>query len=186
MMKKYRKRTGGFTFVEIMIVLAVFIVIGGSLAYILSSGEEAWYMSDAGIVASQEGRRAMSAVIREIRQSSPSVITNCPADGLWRLAQINFSIPFDIDNDGDVIDLSETIEWNPVTYVATGQAQLERQDGNTNTVLCNNLMRVYFRRQAAAPDVVEVALWTAKWTRHRSEFGWMAAQVFSCNIKMRN
>jgi hypothetical protein len=55
MMKKYRKRTGGFTFVEIMIVLAVFIVIGGSLAYILSSGEEAWYMSDAGFAGRQKG-----------------------------------------------------------------------------------------------------------------------------------
>lgn len=186
MIKKYRKKTDGFTLVEMMIVIAVFIIIGGSLAYILSSGEGAWYMSDARIVASQECRRAMSAVIREIRQSSPSVITNCPADGLWRLAQINFSIPVDIDNDGDVIDLSENIEWSPVTYVTTAQAQFERQDGNANTVLCNNVMRVYFRRQAATPDVVEVALWTIKWTRYKSGWGWMATQVFSCNIKMRN
>ncbi len=182
----HRKAKKGFTFIEMMIVLAVFIVIGGSLSYILSSGEGAWYMSDARIVASQEGRRAMSAVIREIRQSGPSVITNCPADSLWRLAQINFSIPVDIDNDGDVIDISDDIEWSPVTFVTTGQAQLERQDGNANTVLCNNVMRVYFRRQAATPDVVEVVLWTIKWTRYRSGWGWMATQVFNCNIKMRN
>lgn len=186
MIKKYRKKTTGFTFIEMMIVLAVFIIVGESLAFILSSGEGAWFMSDARIVASQECRRAMSSVIREIRQSSPSVITNCPADGIWRLAQINFSIPADIDNDGDVVDISDAIEWSPVTFVTTGQAQLERQDGNANTVLCNNVMRVYFRRQAATPDVVEVALWTIKWTRYRSGFGWSASQVYSCNIKMRN
>ncbi len=186
MTKKYCKKKNGLTLIEMMIVLVIFVLIGEAIAYILSSGEGAWYMSDAKIVATQEGRRAMSAVIREIRQSAPAEITNCPADGQWYLAQINFAIPVDLDGDGDVLDASENIEWSAVSYSTTAQLQIQRQSGGTNSILCNNLLNVYFRRQAATPDVLEVALWTQKWTAYKAAQGWTASEVFTCNIKMRN
>jgi prepilin-type N-terminal cleavage/methylation domain-containing protein len=183
---RYRRNIHGVTLIEMMIVLVIFVLIGEAIAYILSSGEGAWYTSDARLVATQENRRAMSAVIRELRQSAPDEIFNCPADGQWYMTQINYSVPTDVDGDGDVLDALENIEWQPVSVQTTAQAQLTRQSGGVNTVLCNNIMRIYFRRQAATPDSVDVVLWTLKWTRYRSGWGWSASQIFSCNIKMRN
>lgn len=186
MTKKYRKKNNGFTLIEMMIVLVTFVLIGEAIAYILSSSEGTWYMSDAKIVATQEARRAMSAVIREVRQSASDVIANCPADGIWHAAQLNFNIPADTDGDGDVLDAMENIEWNAVSYSTTAQSQIQRQSGGANSILCNNLLNVYFRRQAATPDVLEVALWTRKWTAYKAAQGWTASEVFTCNIKLRN
>lgn len=186
MIIRRKKKFAGVTLIEMMIVLVIFVLIGESIAYILSSGEGAWYMSDAKIVATQEGRRAMSAVIREVRQSASDVIANCPADGIWRAAQLNFNIPADTDGDGDVLDAVENIEWSVVSYSTTAQSQIQRQSGGANSILCNNLLNVYFRRQAATPDVLEVALWTQKWTAYKAAQGWTASEVFTCNIKMRN
>lgn len=177
----HRKKRHGFSLVEVMVVIAIFSVIGGAIMSFLLIGGASWHSGDAQVQASEEVRKGMSAMVRELRQTRTSTITGVPADGLY-YNSIIFRIPSDIDGDGDVITSTGSVEWsNPIQY-SLNNGQLLRTISGTTTVLANNIMELQFRREEMVPDVLEISLRAQKTTLE----GRVIQMNLKCKIKMRN
>lgn len=152
----YRKERflTGFTLVEIMIVFAIFSIIGAAIFATLTMGRKSWHTGDVQVEMQQEVRKAMNSMVKELRQSGPAVIVGVPADGAPYSA-ITFQIPEDTDNDGDVIDGSGNIEWgSQITYSLgglNGEQLLRIQSGDR--VLANNIQSLQFTRSGFGEEI---------------------------------
>lgn len=180
MRNKYSQKIKGLTLIETMVVIAIIGILSSSIIGVLLIGESSWHSGEAQIQVSQEGRRGLSSMVRELRQTRSSTITTVPADDNY-YNSIAFSIPSDTDGDGDAIDPSGNIEWSvPIRY-SLNNNQLLRTSGAT-TVLANNVSALQFRRQSISPDILEISLQTQKTTTEQR----VIRLSLTSKIKMRN
>ena len=66
----------GLSLVELMVTVAITVIIGGILARFLIIGGAAWHSGDAEIQATQEARKGMVSMARELRQSTSGTLTD--------------------------------------------------------------------------------------------------------------
>lgn len=59
----------GFTLVEIIIVSALFLILGGGLLTAFLTGQTSYLSADAYVHVQQEARRALDAMVRELREA---------------------------------------------------------------------------------------------------------------------
>jgi type II secretory pathway pseudopilin PulG len=97
----------GFTLFEIVIVIILFLIISLALFGILSAGRESWYTASAQIELQQEARRAMDAVVKQLRETGSTHVSITGGDNNI----ITFQIPVDVNGDGDILDSNGNIEW---------------------------------------------------------------------------
>lgn len=154
----------GFTLIELMVVIFIFLIISAAVYGILTIGRQSWYIGSTQVELQQEVRRGMDRMIRELRQSGQNTIVDVPADDS-SYSTITFQIPEDTDGDGDVIDDGGNIEWgSQITYSLGGlnNQQLLRSSGGTSTVLANNVINLQFKRSSTTPNILEISLQAEK------------------------
>jgi prepilin-type N-terminal cleavage/methylation domain-containing protein len=79
----------GFSFIEIMIVIFIFSLIGGGVFQIFSLGQKV-YMTESALLDLQSySRNAMDRMVREIRAASSVTVTNVSSD----VDSITFTTP---------------------------------------------------------------------------------------------
>ena len=61
----------GFTLVEMLVVLFIFSFLFAALLVILTNSDRSWRIGQNKLIEQQEARRAMSSMVRLLRQSSP-------------------------------------------------------------------------------------------------------------------
>lgn len=65
----------GFTFIELLIVMVIFMVISAALFAIFLTGRKTYLSTSAYIQVQQESRRAFDPIVRELRESRISAAT---------------------------------------------------------------------------------------------------------------
>lgn len=174
----------GFTLVEVMIVLAIFSIVGGAIFATLAIGRTSWQSGNVQVEVQQESRRGINRMVKELRQSGSATIVGVPADGEYHNS-IAFQMPEDIDGDGDVVDANGNIEWgSQITYSMGGLdgKQLLRSKGGQVEVLANNITNFQFRRQATTPSIIEITLQSQKTTIQ----GQLIGTTLSTQVRLRN
>ena len=80
--KRLAPHSGGFTFVELLIVgLVVVVVVNGMAWALASSGRMTWMRTDSKTASLIAAQRALDRVSEELRQASQATVT-CTADQL--------------------------------------------------------------------------------------------------------
>ena len=118
MSPRIRKRSA-FTLVELMIVIALFLVLTGVLAQVLLVGFNVLGSENNRANLRQEANLAMERIVRELSQTTS--ITDANEDG----------IEFVVDLDGDEVNETVTFDANAATLNRTEDASVVKLAGNT-------------------------------------------------------
>lgn len=107
-----RKSVQGVTVLEIMVVIAIFIIIIGASYALMSSGRMGWYVGDTKIELQEDTRRAMDVIVSEL---SGSVFTrvNISAGG----DSITFQTPVDENGSGSREDTDNPLDGQNDFYL---------------------------------------------------------------------
>lgn len=174
---KYNKI--GFTLVEIMLVSVLLAIMLGSIYTVLNTGRLSMSAGETQLTIQQESRRGLNAMIKELRQTSPSNITDVPADGL-EYNSITFQIPSNISVNGTA--WSSSIQYS---LGGLNGAQLISTQSGSQRVLANYITSVIFTRDAMAADLLSVQVTARKNTFSGFSSGQSNITLFS-KIKLRN
>lgn len=152
-------RCKGFSLTELMVVVAVATVLMGAAYGVFAICRISWESGQAQVDLEQDVRRGMLRIVWDLQQSGSSQIQGVPADG-QAYPSITLAIPSQVAADG-------TIVWGPAfTYALGGNGGTQLLRGAT--VVANHMQALTFRRQAAAPLVMEVSLTAQKTTVQRA------------------
>ncbi len=157
------RKDKSFTLVELMVVLAIFVVVFGIILALLSIGQASWQSASSKIIVTQELRRGMEYMVRELSQAGNSTIS-LAIGGTSN--SISFKMPQDLDGDGTILFSNNVLEGlrppDPfVTYALTYDAslgfnQLTRTMGASSSVLANYLTALQFNRNSSTPNIIEI------------------------------
>lgn len=153
------------TLVEVLIATAIVGGVALFLAAAIRIGFQSWQVRENMMSVSFELRRGINEMSRELAecQATSLQLTNgqpFPADGVWYNG-LGFQVPEDLDGDGTVLDAQGSPEWGPQIQYARGGlggTQLVRTQGGQVRVMANGVTNLQFRRQAAAPLILEIFL----------------------------
>ncbi|MFH1782841.1 MAG: prepilin-type N-terminal cleavage/methylation domain-containing protein [Candidatus Omnitrophota bacterium] len=166
----------GFTLLELMIVLAIFTVIMGSIFTALSIGKNSFYTGSVQVEMQQEARKGLDRMVKELRQTNNFVIPSLPADDIF-YNTITFRLP--------VTDVNGYTNWtSDVTYSLGGLngTQLLRMTVNGTEILANNINSIQFRRTTSTPNVIDIRIQAVKNTL----IGHTIQAPLNCQVNMRN
>jgi hypothetical protein len=165
-----------------MVTLLIFSIIFAALFRVLSAGRTTWYLGDVEVELSQEIRRALIPMEKELRQSGSSVVSGVPSDGNY-YTSITFKIPEDIDGDGDVVTGTGGIEWsNAITYLRNSSNQIIRSTTSGATVLANHISSLQFKRTLGEADLIWIYITAQKTTTNNRTI----QVTINSEVKMRN
>ncbi|MBI3615497.1 MAG: type II secretion system protein [Candidatus Omnitrophica bacterium] len=156
-----RRKRDGFTFIEILVSMAIIAIISGVVVGILSSSQRTWQVEQARMTTSTELRRAIDSLSRELISTQLADLTEIPVGAAWYSGNLIFRIPQDGPDAGTTVlnDATGLIEWStPITYSLGGNGgnQILRSQNGVDQVLANGVTALQFRRQAATPSVIEI------------------------------
>jgi prepilin-type N-terminal cleavage/methylation domain-containing protein len=152
--KKYRMSLKGFSLVEIIVVLFIFLLILGAIFGLMSVGRKSWYIGNTQVQVQQEARRAVEKMAKELRQSATSKV-DISADDLWHNT-VTFQVAQGLDGAG-AIQWSDSIQYS----LNNGQVIRNSTDGEA-PVLANNALSLGFRRPSTAPNIIQINVETSK------------------------
>lgn len=145
------KLAGGFTLVETMVVVFIFLVIISAVFTVLGAGRNTWLSGTTYIEVGQELRKAKEWIMKELEQGRyfTVAITNGNI--------IDFQIPLNIAENG-------SITWQAIRYSigGLGNRQLLRTVGAEVRVLANNIDSVTFVIDGGNPRLINVAITASK------------------------
>lgn len=130
--KKTREKGGkgtlGFTLGEVIIAVAFFSLLSFALFAVLMSANNIFRMQALNASANQSGMQLIRSIARELAESSPIadqshfILAAADADGN---NSVQFQVPVDWDNDGDVVQnsLTQTTEWGAYRVVREPEQQ---------------------------------------------------------------
>ncbi len=130
-----REEKGGFTLVEMMLSIAVFLIVAAGVYTALSTGRTTWLDSDASIELQQNLRLTLEKITRELHESGFDKF------GIWQVTigdgtgtngtdTLRFSIPIICHSGDNVIDSNGDIAyWGaPLTWGCTTSGCMDADD----------------------------------------------------------
>jgi type II secretory pathway component PulJ len=144
--QKTWKRALGFTLAEAVMAASFFSLLFFALFAVIMSANNIFRMQALNASANQSGMQLIRSIAREIAESSPAadqshfVLSPPDADNNSR---VQFQVPVDWDNDGDVVQgtLTQTVEWGAYRFVREPQQQSWLDGWVQYRVLNNQLLR---------------------------------------------
>ena len=143
--EKMVRAENGMTLLEVMVVVAILTVVMGVLFGLSTSMGDTAGVQGARITTSDEARRAVISVTRDLRQAGNSSVTGLPG------AAITYRVAVDTDGNGSAVDVGSTIELSGIRTIerdltdANGDgirgSQLVMKTGGVTQVLANNLLQ---------------------------------------------
>jgi len=170
---KKEKIARGFTFIELMVAIAIFLVVSGGIFTSFNAGIAIWENTNAFVDTATEARRAVDKAAWDLRQTNAGQIGGVPADGNWYNG-ITFRIPNSITSNGIVV-WSANIAYN---VGGLNNAQLLR----SNQVVANNILSIRFRRSAVTPNIIDINVQSQKNTVR----GYTVSAQASAQVRLRN
>ena len=126
-------RRGGFTFVEAIIVVALFLVLGATLLVLLMGGQTSYLAADTYLQVQQEARKALDAFGHDMREAvnvscdfstCTSNCGNCSSTA----NRINFQLLRYNDTNGQVTPGSEVADGEFIHYMLLVTTNPSRRD----------------------------------------------------------
>lgn len=115
-MSRGSARATGFTLTEMIIVSALAMILGGALITIFLTGQASYLSADSYIQVHQEARRALDAMVRELREAKVPGVTFAAAPAL------NFQIALGFDLNGTYAACPDNeVCWGAVDSTGTLQ-----------------------------------------------------------------
>lgn len=167
----------GISLVEVLVTLAIFSMMSASLYAAMSVGQNSWETNRVHIELQQEMRKAMEAMINDLRQASNSSIINVPADNQW-YPTITFRKPTGVTS-GSIVWDANTLQF---VKGGTDSDQLLRVYNGTTKIMCQYLDSMQFRRQSMSSNTLEVVLRAEDTTTKGVVIGY----DLSFNVELRN
>ncbi|MBI4313224.1 MAG: prepilin-type N-terminal cleavage/methylation domain-containing protein [Candidatus Omnitrophica bacterium] len=174
------KRNSGFSLVEMVIVAAIFALMMGVVFASATAGSKSMDIHQARISATQEARRGLDEMARELIRAPTAEIadetgeTAWPAAGEW--TGIQFRYPEGVDDDGEVDDWSAVI-----TYSLDGDQLMRTDDAGSSRVLANGVTD-FVIQQGDTQDEIWIQLTTEKTSRSNH----VMQQPLQMRIRVRN
>jgi prepilin-type N-terminal cleavage/methylation domain-containing protein len=164
----------GFTLAELMVVLAIFLMMSGGIFQMTVAAQNIWNENKAKIEVQQNLRKAMEAIVNDIRQTGSITITDATAlDTSY--STLTFKKPSTITG-GNIV-------WNSFTTKyqldAAGQ-QLQKVENAATTTVATKITAITFSRPST--NAVHVALSA----QAVSSGGRTAQRSITFDVQMRN
>jgi len=131
------KHNPGFSLIEMMITIAIFLIISSATFLTLATGRTFWYSGKTQLGIAREARQGLNYMAAELRQAKADTVVPVAGDSI----NISFKIP--TDSSGTLLALiSYSLDVN--------SKQLRRQPskvvGRPYDVLANNITGLNFQR----------------------------------------
>ncbi len=141
----------GFTLLELMVVIAIFLIITSCIFAVLITGKRAWNISETQVDINSEARKALQRMTQELSLTSPSrfTITSISADE----DNLTFQTPSSY--------AARIVVWGDQIQYSLGGINAEQfLRTNLNTleveVLSNNVTRLLFNNPSA--DLLSITM----------------------------
>jgi Tfp pilus assembly protein PilW len=151
MTKHLLSSRAGFTLVEAMMAIVLFVMLFGATILVYISGTESWNANETALQVRQDLRRAITRISEDLRKAGTSSIVNVAAGG-GPQATITFRTVTGI--------ASGVATWssNTTTYSVSGGHLLKQVGLGTPTTAATNISSVSFERESSTPDIVDVTI----------------------------
>lgn len=170
----------GFTLIEVLFSIGIFLMLMLAVFAIMGAGRGAWFTGDVSVALRQEMLKTFMRMESELKETRPSQI-NLAAGGIS--TSLTFKIPQDNDGDGTVLDSLGRVEWSGnITYALNGANQITRTASGVTSVLATKILSLAFRRPASPLNLLEIDV-TAQKQAATGRTAQDSEQIF---IKMRN
>lgn len=198
---QYRIKAGGFTLLEVLVVVGIFTLIIGTSFTLLSSSRLSTDITEAQIQVAEHARLAMDRITKELRLSHFSRV-RISGNLKFTAAEtnpgsvINFQIPVGSYDDQLALDPNNALQWgcaaNPGHYLAysvDGNHQLLRtaytdQAGSnpTSQIIAQNIASVSFSRTSTSSNLISITLVAQRQTAA----GLLISHTLGSNVSLRN
>ena len=108
----------GFSYVELMVTIAIISLMAAGGYAALSAGESSWFTAEASIQVQENLRKSLDQMTMELRESKFSQVTVLDGAGVNSTDIVRFSIPVIchtgdnlLDVSGDVAHWGATLRW---------------------------------------------------------------------------
>lgn len=171
-----RKRNTGFTLIETLLSVVIFVVLSLLMAQFFIQASDVWQSTTYDTELRSLGRSAMDFMSNELHYATRSYSGfpsgNLTIPGAPNNHNVTFYLPRDIDGNGLIINATGATEWDlshPVQYeYVSADKELRRVANSTSTIVCSNVESVAFEDHSINPalynDEVRVLLTLQKMT----------------------
>jgi prepilin-type N-terminal cleavage/methylation domain-containing protein len=154
MIQYQRLNHHGFTIVEVMMTVFIFVAVAGACYFSLNSGMRNWKVNNARLELQQELRKAMDWMTEDLRHSgTSSSVMNVPADDAW-YTSATFRRATGVSG-GSIVWSTDTYQY---VLGGTGNTTLQRIVGANTQVVATNVQSLQIRRLSVSPEIVEVRM----------------------------
>lgn len=148
MHKTSTKSIGGWTLIELMVVIVILTVLSIAIFATYTAGVDTWNRRSVYATIQADARRALEGMTREIHQAS-------------------FNSPYGINANGSSLEfevLQSDSSWSHIRYYLGGAngTTLMRNEGGSVTVLANNILGLTFTWNSQDPRVIDINIQVAK------------------------
>lgn len=182
MLKKRGNSVTGFTFVEIILAVSIFLVLIVSLYGVMETGRGSWFRASTAVELRQEIIRALTRMESELKEVRPGLISLAAGDTSSSLV---FKLPQDIDNDGTILSVSlGQVEWsNNITYALNGANEITRTvQGDPAFIIAKDIVSLEFTRPVGQDRILEILITARKTSVLRNT----VEDTGGIEVKMRN
>jgi len=170
----------GFTLVEILIAVSIFLILIFALFAVMDVGRGIWFTGDVSVELRQEIIKAFMTMEKELKETRPAQISLTSGSSS---SSLTFKIPQDNDGDGTILNSAGNIEWSgDITYTLNANNQITRVASGVTTIIANNILTLLFTRPSSPDDLLRIDI-TARKVSAIGRVGQDSGQII---IKMRN
>ncbi len=175
-----RRGMKGFTLMEIIFAVAIFLLLILAIFAVMGVGRGAWFTGDVSVQLRQEIIRAFTTMERELKETRPAEISLTIGTSS---SSLTFKIPQDNNNDGTILDSFGNIEWSGnITYALNGANEITRTASDLTSVLAHNIVNLQFSRPTSPVNLLQIDITAQK----VSVQGRTVQDTGQITIKMRN
>jgi prepilin-type N-terminal cleavage/methylation domain-containing protein len=172
------KNRKGFTFIEVLISIGIFAALVGGIFSVMEASRRAWFIGDASVELRQEIIKAFICMEPELQKTTPGQISITVGNND---SSLTFKIPQAIN--GSIVNAGGNITWSgTITYALNATNRIVRTNGNSTSVLANNIIGLLFTRPVNTTDILQVDISAQKTSVTRR----VISDAGQITVRMRN
>ncbi|HRT65809.1 MAG TPA: prepilin-type N-terminal cleavage/methylation domain-containing protein [Candidatus Hydrogenedentes bacterium] len=122
----------GMTLLEVMIAITILTIVMGTLFSLSIGIGDAAQVQETRIITTDDTRRAIQDIVRELRQASLGSLTGIPG------ATLTYRVATDVDGNGVAVNSSGGLELSTVRTIQRDTADLNGDGVTTSQILLRN------------------------------------------------